>query len=194
MALPKLELKPGYTESFYGGRGHEDVLVLLQDIHAGVLELGLGVCEVLAHDHPQRPAFGFDLSPKKEDAAGNARWWEFFIDMPHYNGTKDRLPPCIREVIVDTSGRIRLAAMLQLGMSVEAIEARLSEPALILVRSKIARLEQARKAETIMSLASGSGSSPGVFVTDPANTLGKLTHQIDVLKERELERTGTRLV
>ncbi len=125
--LHKVELKPGYTEAFRGGKGHDDVFQLLRDLHLGVLELGVGKCTVLAHDHLQSQpmAFGFDLC--REGDPETVAWWEFFIRVHDWRETSHRLPPRTRGVIATTPGRARLARMFEVGLSPETIEERLAD-------------------------------------------------------------------
>jgi hypothetical protein len=148
MPLPKLGLKPGYT-SWRSGKGHQSIVDLFRDLHLGVLELGVGKCLVLAHDHVQREphAFGFDLRSEKDPEVND--WWEFFISIDQYRWTAEKLPPLTREVVTTTQGRARLARLFEMGLSPENIEARLGDPAVRFLEARIkklqARVDEAQK-------------------------------------------------
>ena len=136
MPLPKLELEPGVTDSWRSGRGFTDIRVLLRDLHEGVLELGVGKCEVLHHDVPREDKFGFDLC---QDHRDHHRVWEFLIKLPDFRDTSKLLAPALCEEF--KTGRARIARMLQAGMDTHAIEGRMQDPAVVYVRQKITKLK-----------------------------------------------------
>jgi hypothetical protein len=129
MPLPRLELKPGVSEMSWRGRGHDNICVLLRDLHEGVLELGIGNCEVLAHDAPQLvPAqFGFDLC---NTDGGNNRFWSFMMTTEDFKRTCGPLPAALRGAMMGLGGRQRMAAMLQAGLSPEQIGECMGDPAI----------------------------------------------------------------
>ncbi len=139
MPLPKLEHKPGVGETRRSGRDFTDISTLLRDLHDGVLELGVGKCEVLAHDVPREEAkFGFDLC--QDPSAGEWRVWEFLIPVRAFKQTSEALSDSLREEFKSLTGRGRLARMLQAGLDARSIEERLRDPAFLFVLRKIKEL------------------------------------------------------
>jgi hypothetical protein len=158
MTLPKLERKPGVTEMWRSGSGFEDISLLLQELHEGVLELAEGQnkgkppfkyptpISVLAADGYDRtpPTLGYVLSIDTD--AEEWRRWVFEIPVEAYRQSCEKLPPMIREAMTTTSGRVHLGILLQAGLSPKIIEERLSDPAVRFLRAKIERLKKEREA------------------------------------------------
>lgn len=125
MTLPKSGVPHVYT----------DIRVLLRELHEGVLELGIGKCEVLAHDLYQELKFGFDLLDSQDE-----RVWEFLIPSQEFKRTSEALSPGIREEFTTLNGRARLARMIQVGMTLDVIEERLMDPATLFILQRIKKL------------------------------------------------------
>lgn len=117
-----MELKPGVSESYRGGKGFDTIAELFTELHAGVKELGVGVGEVLSHDDPQRtPArLGFDLCVEN---LGIYRYWEFSIELPKLNASRSSLSPRVTESLLTSKGRASLARAFQEGVGPEGLEA-----------------------------------------------------------------------
>lgn len=198
--LPKLELKPGYTGCFIGGRGHDDILQLLWDLHAGVMEiaprhvgskplkLDLRTLSVLACDGYDRspPTLGFVLRTTGDEEERN---WEFFITIADYRRTAEKLPPTIRETITTVIGRVRLGRLLQAGLDPPTIEARLTSPEVKFLQAKLTRLRAEIESVKVAAFRE-AGTRPGFLQPDPATKRFFLEQKEAALAEllAELER------
>ncbi len=185
MPLPKLELKPGVTESLVRGKGHDDIRVLFRDLHEGVLELGVGNCEVLAYKRVPME-FGFDLC--NTDEANHYRVWGFMITLDDFKRTAEPLDAAIREAMTHIQGRARIARMLQVGMSVQDIGKRLVDPAVVYIRAKMKELQAKADKAQAEAQAEMHGDKPaprrGPFGlgAQPATTHFLLQQQIGALE------------
>ncbi len=169
MPLPKLELKPGVTEMVTGGRPHDDIRVLLRDLHEGVMELGVGNCEVLVHDKYQLlpPQFGFDLCQRDEE---HHRVWEFMITLGDFSRWASMIHPALREALTTVQGRQRLARMFQAGLHPREIGDRLVDPAVVFIRRRLKELdEKAKQAQVEAQLQKNRGEVRRTLLApDPA--------------------------
>jgi hypothetical protein len=124
MPLPQLELKPGFDTATRSGKGHDDPLALLEELHEGVREVGVGAV-VYVKDEPSRqpPTIGFELHRIKGDLD---QWWEFFIEVPKFKATKEKLPAGLWGAFLTTGGRAAIARLMAEGTPPGELEAKLS--------------------------------------------------------------------
>lgn len=194
MPLPKLELKPGVTESIIRAKDHDDIRVLLRDLHEGVEELGIGGCEVLAHDLYMEKKFGFDLCHVADTNVH--RVWTFVIHVTDFKRTSEMLPPRVREELGTTHGRAKLARMFQAGMDYRRIEDRLSDPAVLYIRQQMKELQAKADQAQAEAQAEMHGGNPaprrGLFGlgAQPATTHFLLQQRLaalsDIVQDLEL--------
>jgi len=116
MPLPVLPLRSPETTTYRTGSGFTDFNVLLREVHEGVLELGVGQCEVRCKDDPVRRKLGFELYTQKD---GVARWWEFEIGLSAFKATTEPH----RSKMASVAGRAEIAAWLEQGRTPEEIAA-----------------------------------------------------------------------
>ena len=109
MPLPILPLVNPETTTYRTGKGYDDLDLLFKDLHEGVLELGVGQCQVRCKDEPMRLQIGFELYTEKD---GVARWWEFMIGLTRLR-TSDRK---LRARLMTTEERAKVAAEFESGV------------------------------------------------------------------------------
>jgi hypothetical protein len=108
MPLPSLPLANPETTTYRTGSGFKDFKVLLRELHEGVLELGVGQCEVVSKDNPFKREIGFELSQMKD---GVQRWWDFTIGLTSFKNT----PEPLRSKLATTQGRAEVARWMETG-------------------------------------------------------------------------------
>jgi len=98
--------------------------LLLREIRAGVVERGVGGCEVRLADDPLRRMLGWAiLSPKDE----YLRCWSFTIPLTRFKG--DLTGAAWIEQVKSVEGRTQIAQWLQEGRTIEEMEALCTPPA-----------------------------------------------------------------
>jgi hypothetical protein len=108
MPLPTLPLISPETTSYRTGKTYEDINTLFKELHEGVLELGVGQCEVRCNDKPMQLQLGFELSQTKD---GVLRWWDFMIRL-----TKVKVAdPVILARMSTVEERAKIAAEFEAG-------------------------------------------------------------------------------
>lgn len=120
MPLPALPLVNPETTTYRVGTGYEDLRTLLRELHEGVLELGVGQCEVRCKDEPERLRLGFELYTQRD---GVARWWEFMIRLSRVRRAGGVSGGRIRELFPTTQGRAEIAQLLEAGTDPETLYA-----------------------------------------------------------------------
>ena len=116
MPLPILHRMNPEQTTFRTGSGYSDWNKLLKELHEGVLELGVGECEVRCKDDPMTRQLGFELYTQKD---GVWRSWEFMIPLTKFKGTGAGWHPQLSSV----AGRAQIAQWLQEGRTVVEMEA-----------------------------------------------------------------------
>jgi len=120
MPLPVLPLRSPETTTYRTGSGFTDFNVLLRELHEGVLELGVGQCEVRCKDDPMERKFGFELSVIR---GNNLSSWVFDISLTKFKSD----PECSRwyPLMASPAGRGQIAHWFEQGLTVEEMVLRL---------------------------------------------------------------------
>jgi len=114
MPLANLTLTPGHENVYRSGSGFTSFQKLLQELREGVLELGVGQCEVRSNDNPMERKFGFELSAIR---GGNLSSWVFDISLTKFKSD----PECRlwHPQMATTTGRVQIAQWFQEGWTIE---------------------------------------------------------------------------
>ena len=123
MPLAHHTLTPGHENVYRSGSGFTSFQKLLQELREGVLELGVGQCEVRSNDNPMERKFGFELSAIR---GGNLSSWVFDISLTKFKSD----PECSRwyPLMATPAGRGQIAHWFEQGLTVEEMVLRLDAP------------------------------------------------------------------
>lgn len=112
--LPIFVFREGATEAYRSGQGFTNLNDLLRKLHEGVMELGVGCCEVRVKDNPMARTMGFELSQTGPD--GLFRGWIFDCNIRVWKES------VTANVMASVEGRARIALLLQEGKTPEQLE------------------------------------------------------------------------
>jgi hypothetical protein len=131
MPLPKNELKLGVNRINFRGTIFTEIPKLLKELHEGVLELGVGKCEIRSSDDMSNtadvPMIGFRLGASY-DIPNRYTFWNFSIPTSAVICTSRGLAQGVRDALTTTQGRGKLMVLLEQGVPPSGLEKGLLEP------------------------------------------------------------------
>ncbi len=123
MPLPTLPFTVSETTFYETTVRPETYGEMLQAVHEGVLELGLGKCLVLSQDNPRTLTFGFRLAEIGVPVA-DARQWEFEIGISRVSavgGLSGEERRRLGTILQTATGRAEIARQLQAGVPADKV-------------------------------------------------------------------------
>jgi len=115
MPLPELPITTPEQLSYRADVESPSLAAMLEALHAGVLELGVGQCRIQQEDNPRGRTLGYILCAER---GGFTREWAFCIRLSHL---KDMAPSPLKELVRTPAGRRQIAEALERGLPLSAL-------------------------------------------------------------------------
>ncbi len=112
MPLPELPITTPEQTSYRRNIQCDSYPQMLRELHQGVLELGVGRCEVLVDDDPKQRTLGFLL---KAERGGFTREWAFFVRLTRVKELQGSEAEYLRALFRTAAGRERIAEVMAQG-------------------------------------------------------------------------------